>query len=115
MGERTAFNCSRYHVHDGKSAFSKHLVNSAIRVSPVYTGYSNKPTLGLRFAADALGLVGLLLHRNGLCRCLRGRGSLGTTAKEHVGDTVSNSRADSDRASSGSHLREHTGLTRASL
>lgn len=68
--------------------------------------------LALRLAAHAdtllLTLVNALLVflRRGLL-CLLGRS--GPTPKEHVGETVTDSRADSDTRSGGSHLTEKTG------
>ena len=76
-------------MHEGKSAFSKHLVNSAKEISyGCDLAKGSVLTLRLRVAADPGGrLVRLLLDWDGL-RCLSCRSGLGAAAEEHVGDSV---------------------------
>lgn len=102
----TAFSCSRYHVHEGRSAFSKHLVKS-IRSSTINHRACKRerlPTLRLDLASRCLRLVGLLLKRRGL-RLLGGRRA--RRAEEHARQTVADGRADRDGTRGCRHLREH--------
>ena len=77
-------------MQDGRSALSKHFVNSAqvneyIRINPPSTGQ----TFGLNFTiSTALKL--LLLDRWSLGLL---RGSIMAGSKEHVGNTVTDGRA----------------------
>lgn len=111
---RTAFSCSRYHEHEGRSAFSRHLVNSgdATSQSNRHNHMRDERTLGLGLTADTGALVVLR-------RCLGRRSRLSRrgarAAKEHAGQTVADGRADRDGASGGSHLRKHAGARGAGL
>ena len=109
---RTALSCSRYHVHEGMSAFSRHRVKStkqriALRQLHPPTRITQKPrrTLRLHLARDARPLL-LLLHRRRLR--LGGRGTA-APAEEHAREPVPDRRADGDGACGGGHLREHPG------
>jgi hypothetical protein len=86
----TALSCSRYHVHEGTSAFSRHLVNSKrlkVRSMKMNT-LTSQLTLGLSFAVDTTSL--LLLDRDS-SRSLLSGGSLASTTEEHARDTMANS------------------------
>lgn len=113
-GRLTAFSCSRYQVHEGRSAFSKHFVKSMSKPKISHLAPNDyreqSRTLRLDLAVRCLRLVGLLLNRRSRCLLRRGRGA--RRAEEHARQTVADGRTDRNGTCGRRHLCEHTRLRR---